>query len=72
MLMIFWGWFVTLVIGIAPISIVDAIGIVIVLSILTSQYIHISDESEIIQIAIYEIANPVFCLCIGLILHYLM
>jgi len=70
-LSILWGWFFVPTLGMPQISVVQAIGIAMVVSYLTYQYI--DDESNnLIRPFILAFARPFIAVIIGAIVHAFM
>lgn len=69
-LKILWGWFIVPAFGIAALSFSGAMGLMIVSSLMTSQYIKRDEEAEVEAIT-YGLALPVVLLGVGWIVRAL-
>ena len=70
-LKLLWGWFMVPTLGLPVISLVQAIGIGIVISFLTQQHIP-RDEDEKKKLLVFEILKPVFTIAVGWVVHLFM
>ncbi len=70
-LMLLWGWFMVSTFGLPVISLVQAIGIGIIIGFLTQQHIP-RDEDMKKELLLYEIILPVFATATGWIVHLFM
>lgn len=71
-LMTLWGWFVVPQFHVAPLSIPCALGIALVVTYITSQEQGKTEPREMPEIFASAIAQPVFTLAFGAILHHFM
>ena len=70
-LKLLWGWFMVPTLGLPVISLVQAIGIGIVIGFLTQQHIP-RDEDEKKELLVFEVLTPVLAIAIGWIVHLFM
>jgi len=70
-LRLLWGWFMVPTFGLPVISLVQAIGIALVISFLTQQHIP-RDEDEKVKMIIHELLAPVVFVSIGWVVHLFM
>ncbi len=66
-----WSWFMVPTFGLPVISLVQAIGIGIIIGFMTQQYVP-KDKDEVMETALYEIVIPIFTLAVGWIIHLFM
>ncbi|QQG45560.1 MAG: hypothetical protein HYW89_01360 [Candidatus Sungiibacteriota bacterium] len=70
-LKLLWGWFMVPTLGLPVISLVQAIGVGIVISFLTQQHIP-RDKDEAKELLIYEVIKPVLAIAVGWVVHLFM
>ena len=70
-LKLLWGWFMVSTLGLPVISLVQAIGIGIVIGFLTQQHIP-RDEDEKKELLVFEVLTPVIVIAFGWIVHLFM
>jgi len=70
-LMQLWGWFVVPVFGAPSLSLVEAMGIALVVGYLTNQYIPVPKEKKL-EYYTATFGGPLFVLLLGWILHFFM
>jgi len=68
-----WAWFVVSTFGLAPLTIVQAIGLSLIVAFLTFQYIHDSDKEnfaeKLVGAMVFSFIWPAMCLLIGYIVQ---
>ncbi|MEK9171051.1 MAG: hypothetical protein AAB789_01925 [Patescibacteria group bacterium] len=70
-LKLLWGWFMVPTLGLPVISLVQAIGIGIVIGFLTQQHIP-RDEDAKKELLVFEVLTPVLAIAVGWIVHLFM
>ena len=70
-LKLLWGWFMVPTFGLPVISLVQAIGIGIVISFLTQQHIP-RDEEQQTEMMVFTVVVPVLAIIIGGVAHLFM
>lgn len=70
-LSILWKWFMVPTLGLPAIPMTQAIGISVIMSLLTNQYIPRSKEQEVTQV-IHDVVNPLVAIFVGGIVHRFM
>jgi len=70
-LKLLWGWFLVPTLGFPAISLVQAIGISIVIGFMTQQHIP-RDEDEKKELYVYVFLTPILAIVIGWIVHLFM
>ncbi len=70
-LKLLWGWFMVPTLGLPVISLVQAIGIGIVIGFLTQQHIP-RDEDAKKELLFFEVLSPVLAIAVGWIVHLFM
>lgn len=68
-----WGWYMTPTFGLPAISLAQAIGIILIISLLTTSQYTGQDDMDVeahIHEAIYMIAYPLLILLFGWIVHF--
>ena len=70
-LKLLWSWFMVPTLGLPVISLVQAIGIGIVIGFLTQQHIP-RNEDEKKELLVFEVLNPVLAIAVGWVVHLFM
>jgi hypothetical protein len=70
-LKLLWGWFMVPTLSLPAISLVQAIGIGIVIDFLTQQHIP-RDEDERKELLVHEVLAPVLAIAVGWVVHLFM
>ena len=70
-LKLLWGWFMVPTLGLPVISLVQAIGIGIVIGFLTQQHIP-RDKEQKKELLVFEVLTPVLAIAVGWIVHLFM
>lgn len=70
-LKVMWGWYMVPALGLPTLSLVPAIGIVLIAQLLTIQYIPRTEE-ELNMLIVFEFSVPTVTIVAGCILHLFM
>ncbi len=71
-LKVVWGWFITPTFNIHPLSLIQAIGLCLVVALVTHQHIPREKMEQKVEMLGYEFLSPVTVLVVGWIVHLFM